>query len=771
MENNEVRPKEVVLQQSSLGFDVSLYQICIALAKGGTLVVVPRSIKGHPAELSKLMAAEDITLTLATPSEYSSLLCYGSRYLKKCSRWRIACSAGENMTSQLKHDFHQLGLPAVTLTNWFGPSEACFFSSTEVPYNDSESSSIEEYPSIGRPLPNVYASRGPVTLGYINDDELTEKKFVSDPLAFPEDKNKGWVRMYRSSDRGRLLADGSIIFLGRSAHDSQIKFRGFRIDLDDVANTILSTAQGVLADAVITVRGDPPFLIAFVVFSLSSLPSDTIGYLKQLSSKLSLPLYMSPAMIIPLHHLPTNINGKRDRKALESIPLPAPSGSEQQAPLSMTELQLRSLWMESLPDVIDVSHVGRDTGFFHVGGSSILLIKLQALVLEAFGVEIPLVDMGKDEQMMMRRAHQEKTNDFDSALNSAKIIVDWDSETDIPAKVPESMERVVAPLPRTEGQVLLLTGSTGFLGGVILRRLVRDSSVAIIHCIGVPKIDAFKPTPGFPEYAKVRTYVGSLAMPTLGLLEAEAEVLSREVDVIIHVGGEGSFLNSYESLRPQTLWATKYLAALALPRRIPIHFVSTNRVILLTGQTTAGEISVSRYYPPLDGSDGLTAAKWACERYLEALAERFGLPVRIHRSCSIVGEGAPPTEIANTLLKYSRTLKAIPILEKVEGFIDYAPVGDIADSILLHVMTSPERSDEGKWVRFVHHPSGQKIAWQKLRQHFEKQEGDKIEELPLAAWTYRAKPLGMSRFVIAFLDALKSRRDPVYFPLLLKTQQ
>jgi len=318
---------------------------------------------------------------------------------------------------------------------------------------------------------------------------------------------------------------------------------------------------------------------------------------------------------------------------------------------------------------------------------------------------------------------------------------------------------------------MLLTGSTGFLGRAILRRLVRDSSVSVVHCIGVPKRDAFRPTPDLPEYAKVRTYVGSLAMPTLGLAEAEAEVLSREVDVIIHAGGEGSFLNSYETLRPQTLGATKYLAGLALPRRIPIHFVSTNRVILFTGQTTAGEISVSRFYPPVDGSDGLTAAKWACERYLEALAERFGLPVRIHRSCSVIGEGAPPTEIANTLLKYSRTLKAIPTLEKVEGFIDYAPVGDVADSICLHVMTSPQLSDEGKWVRFVHHSSGQRITWQKLRQHFEKQEGDTIEELSLTEWIYRAKPLGISRFVVAFLDALKSRRDPVYFPLLLKTQQ
>ncbi|KAI0853893.1 hypothetical protein F5Y00DRAFT_269249 [Daldinia vernicosa] len=796
MENNEVRPKEIVLQQSSLGFDVSLYQIFIAFAKGGTLVVVPQSIKGHSVEISKLMASENITLTLATPSEYSTLLCYGSRYLKKCSRWRLACSAGENMTSQLKHDFHRLGLPGVTLTN-------------------CQSNSVEEYPSIGRPLLNVsifivddclrpvpvgfpgeICIAGPtVTLGYINDDRLTGEKFVSNPFAFTEDKTNDWVRMYRSGDRGRLLADGSIIFLGRSASDTQIKFRGFRIDLDDVANTILRTAQGFLVDAMVTTRGDPPFLIAFVVFSLDSSPSDTIGYLKQLSSELPLPLYMSPAMMIPLHHLPTTINGKRDRKALDSIPLPAPSESEQRVPLSATELRLKSLWMESLPDVIDVSHVGRDTGFFHVGGSSILLMKLQVLVRENFGVEIPLVDMflqntlssmasridsqctqdkvreDDEEKGSPLSTEQENVNYSDSALNLSKILVDWDSETDISAKLPETLEQVVAPQSRSKGKVMLLTGSTGFLGGAILRRLVRDSSISVVHCIGVPKIDAFKPTTDLPEYAKVRTYVGNLAMPTLGLLEAEAGALSREVDVIIHAGGEGSFLNSYESLRPQTLGATKYLARLALPRKIPIHFVSTNRVILFTGQTTAGEISVSRFYPPVDGSDGLMAAKWACERYLEALAEQFGLPVRVYRACSVVGEGAPPTEIANTLLKYSKTLKAIPTLEKVEGFVDYAPVGDVADSIFLHVMVTPQLSDEGKWVRFIHHPSGQRIAWRKLRQHFEDQEGDAIEELSLTEWIYRAKPLGISKFVIAFLDALKSRRDPVYFPLLLKTRQ
>ncbi|KAI0410420.1 hypothetical protein F5X98DRAFT_385962 [Xylaria grammica] len=232
-----------------------------------------------------------------------------------------------------------------------------------------------------------------------------------------------------------------------------------------------------------------------------------------------------------------------------------------------------------------------------------------------------------------RISRRKKANYSNSTFNSAKTLIDWDSETDIPAKLPESLERVAALQLRTKGQVTLLTGSTGFLRGAIV-------------------IDAFRPTPDLPEYAKARTYVGSLAVPTLGLLEAEAEALSPEVDVIIHAGGEGSFLNLYESLCPQILGATKYLAGLALPRRVPIHFVSTNRVILFTGQTTSGEILASRSLLPLpDGSDGLTAAK---------------------------------------------TLKSILALEKVEDLIDYEPIGDIADSVFLHVMTSPQPSDEGK---------------------------------------------------------------------------
>ncbi|RWA03091.1 hypothetical protein EKO27_g12014 [Xylaria grammica] len=249
---------------------------------------------------------------------------------------------------------------------------------------------------------------------------------------------------------------------------------------------------------------------------------------------------------------------------------------------------------------------------------------------------------------------------------------------------------------------MLLTGSTRFLGGAILQRLVRDSSVSGVHCIGVPKTDVFRPTPDLPEYAKVQTYIGSPATPILGLLEAEAEVLSREVDVVIHAGSKRSFLNLYKSLCPQTLGATRYLASLALPRRIAIHFISTDRVVLLTDWLDDRGRNLGLALLPPAGQIGWLDSGKAGVRALFRGSSR-----------AIWAPGTNPS----IMLSRRRTLKAVPALEKVEGFIDYAPVGDIADSVFLHVMTSPQLSDEGKIqykVFFVTKPYERHRATRKL---------------------------------------------------------
>ncbi|KAL1962727.1 hypothetical protein VTN77DRAFT_9271 [Rasamsonia byssochlamydoides] len=272
--------REIVLQQSSLGFDMSIVQTFCALANGGTLVVAPRESRGDPVELSKLMLREGVTFTIATPSEYLMMLRYGIEFLKKHTSWRQVCMGGEAVTQQLVRAFQSLERPNVRLTNCYGPTEITAAATFQnIPLTSDNTGTSNGQNLVGKALPNysVYivddncqplpiGSAGEiciggagVALGYL-DPEQTKSKFLPDPHATAEDIAKGWSTMYRTGDKGRLLPDGTLVFLGRIDGDSQVKIRGLRIELDDVANTILKAGSGLISDAVVTVRGDPAFL-------------------------------------------------------------------------------------------------------------------------------------------------------------------------------------------------------------------------------------------------------------------------------------------------------------------------------------------------------------------------------------------------------------------------------------------------------------------------------------------------------------------------------
>ncbi|RYP90585.1 hypothetical protein DL770_003295 [Monosporascus sp. CRB-9-2] len=802
---------ETVLQQSSLGFDLSLYQIVRALVSGSTLIVVPKATRRNPAELAKLMLAEAVTLTIATPSEYSVMLSYGSHYLRRCSSWRVAASAGENMSVRVRQLFHQLDSPNLTVLNWFGPTEAGFYSTGTISFRDTQGTPADEFPSIGRPMPNVsvyildeslqpvptgfpgeMCVGGPgIALGYIGDEELTNSKFVPNTFASPEELGAGWDRLYRTGDRGRILPDGTIVFLGRAVGDSLVKLRGFRIDLGDVANNILSASRGYLADAAVSVRGDPPFLVAFVVFPSDRMPADVTGFLNDLRSDVPLPDYMRPAMMIPVSCLPMTPNGKRDRAALDALPLPKTVEAELEIHLTDLEVQLKRLWIETLPSLIDASQIGRATSFFQVGGSSILMMRLQLLIREAFSVKLSLANLiqfntladmaaniearrrqtereatvgvaaGSDEAKIVNGTRQEKRGPRGSQLASATAEIDWEEETTVPEHILARVGPDISK-PRSGSKTILLTGATELLGRAVLQRLVEDSRVAKVHCIAVPMAGELD------SYPKVETHIGSLSMPQLGLCEAELDMLSQEVDVILHANAEGSFLSSYQSLRLVSLGVLRHLTWLAAPRRIPIHYVSSSRVILFTGAPSLREVSVAQFHPPTDGSEGLAAARWACERFLQSAADKLGTPVGIHRCCAVTSDNAPPTDVLYSILKYCKLTKAVPVLEKIAGFIDYAPVETVAAAIA-GALVGEKRN--GDLVTFIHHTSGRRVTPQNLRKHFESTEGCPFEEVALTEWLRRAKDMGMGDFPVAILDALRSRNETFYFPLLLKTEE
>ncbi len=209
--------------------------------------------------------------------------------------------------------------------------------------------------------------------GYLGQPGQTAERFVPDAFS-----NVPGARLYRTGDRARLPARGEVEFLGRI--DSQVKVRGFRIELAEIASA-LSALPGV-RQAVAVVRDDLPGgrgLVAYMVEDEAGVRgADLRDALRE-----RLPDYMVPAFFIFLDALPLNPTGKVDRKAL---PAPIAEAEEAIPPSGPVAELLAGLYAELL-GLDTVSAAGH---FFTLGGHSLLATQLISRVREAFSVELPL---------------------------------------------------------------------------------------------------------------------------------------------------------------------------------------------------------------------------------------------------------------------------------------------------------------------------------------------------------------------------------------------
>ncbi|KAL7935507.1 hypothetical protein V8C35DRAFT_333983 [Trichoderma chlorosporum] len=740
---------ERTLQQSAFTFNHSSDQIYTGLVNGGTVCIVPWSKRGDPIEITKLIKQHSITYTKATPSEYMLWMQYGGDNLRQAFSWRSAFGGGESMTSIVTQEFSNLGLSQLRLYNSYGPTEISISSTKmELEYRDQKAMEEGRIPC-GFSLPNYFTyvvdeqlkpvpagmpgelclGGAGVSKGYLDNAELTDKHFVTNPFATAEDIANGWTRMYRTGDIGHLQDNGAMVFHSRMAGDTQVKIRGLRIELDDIESNIVSCADGALREAVVTLReGDPEFLVAHVVFAPKHQVADKEAFLENLLAHLPIPQYMIPVLAIPIDKFPLTNHSKVDRKAVKNLPLPQRvKGSQDDEDLTETMVQLRRVWL----DVLGNEHLGLDIGpstsFFLVGGNSLLAIRLQARIRQVFSVTVRLVDLlGANTLGKMARKIEEST----SVSN-----IDWVEET-VPPTIPSFLQGVSETQPK-EKKTVLVTGATGFIAKYILPQLESDSTIGKIHAVAV-RDQTTERAQNLSTLSKVVLHKGDLSSPLLGLTEEEFRSLSSEVDVILHMGAVRSFWDNYNVLRPSNVQSTKEIVKLAAPRQIPIHYISTVGVL---PQDSNEAVSAATNAPAVDGTNGYVASRWASERILERSSEELGVPTSIYRFLPAT-EKLSPVEVLDDFVRFVDVMGIMPEMNDWEGRIDMAPAKQAADWI------SKPLFEASTGVRFSHFESPIAIDVAEMRTYLEKKRGDKgLEQMPGLRWIGRIKALGWEYFL------------------------
>ncbi|GAA2816326.1 non-ribosomal peptide synthetase [Crossiella cryophila] len=365
-------PQDVWTWFHSSAFDFSVWEIWGCLLTGGRLVVVPYFVSREPDRFAELLAAESVTVLSQTPSAFAQLLQIDHRPLTP----RLVIFGGEPLDARMLlpwFDSHPES--ACRVVNMFGITETTVHVTHQtITRHEALTASRSVGPALpgwhllvvnpeGHPQPigvpgEICVGGAGVATAYLNQETLTAQRFRDNPHT--------GTRLYHSGDLGRLRPDGRLEHLGRI--DSQIKLRGFRIELDEIRNVLLEDPT-ITAAAVILHQPNPEdpataHLAAYVV------PATTNPTAARTRAATLLPDHMLPTTITPLETLPLTPNGK-----LDPTQLPAPAAQSVAVPANPTNLteHLATIWQEVLGHP-----VGPHDDFFDLGGNSLLAVRLGA---------------------------------------------------------------------------------------------------------------------------------------------------------------------------------------------------------------------------------------------------------------------------------------------------------------------------------------------------------------------------------------------------------
>jgi amino acid adenylation domain-containing protein len=315
--------RDRILSTAPFHFDMSLFDVYCCLRTGASLCIADEKRLLFPALLVEFAETEKVTIWKGVSSLLMYLVRTGAVAEGRLRTLQKILFSGEVLPTKYLIQWMTL-FPDKIFYNAYGPTEATgismYYRVKEIP------ASVDERIPIGIPCENtevllldehqnvvapgapgeIYIKGVCITQGYLNDPARTRDVFIDNP----QNPGRG-ERIYKTGDFARLRPDGNYEFIGRN--DDQIKYMGYRIELTEIEQSLVSIAgvkdAGVILAASVT--GDLEELVAYLEIEDSVSLSEIFA-----EAKKRLPLYMVPKQFHSIPRVPRTDGGKLSRSSL-----------------------------------------------------------------------------------------------------------------------------------------------------------------------------------------------------------------------------------------------------------------------------------------------------------------------------------------------------------------------------------------------------------------------------------------------------------------------
>ena len=624
-----VTPAElVVLQNSRVSFDSSIWQLVWPLTIGGSVVIRRSRDLMDFEEILDDIAVHRVIMTDFVPSVLSEFVRYISDQPSRAGRlqsMRHVLVGGEAIVPRDITAMKSL-IPGLEIFNTYGPTEASIgMMFHQVSDHD------RDYIPIGRPIPNTHAcivdeqgrilpdgQLGEIIIGgrcishgYLMDEEMTRRCFIQDPVSA-----EPGARGFRTGNIG--FRDELGVFHYRGRDDEQIKINGVRLELGEVESIAMMLPGVRKAKAAVYESANRALLICFLEGDDVDLDQARQHFRNQL------PKEAWPRRLEAVTRFPINDNGKTDVEAL------------------MRRHRLHDQHKaiaDLVTEVLGVSPDGPGQDLTELGANSLDAYILCSALEKQLHIKVWPPALMKSFSLATLWAISEDT-EMPASSHGHRM--------DIGAVVANDCKTTawrLGPTVSGASRTALVTGVTGYVGVHLLSALMSLPRYSKIVCLvrrdaaGVlvllkERFKAYQLDAAHASWEKVELIQADLRREGMGLPTDTLLELGGQCADIYALASQVSMAASYKSLRTENVDTLKSTLSLAARCSAPVRYLSTSTLNRWSSEQERNELA--RRLGMQQALCGYDLSKLVCEHHLASYQEAGG-----QVTCLRVGEILP----------------------------------------------------------------------------------------------------------------------------------